>query len=411
MSFYTAGIRTHYIDPINHIGNVRSEFRLDKDRVYLTNFRLSNLGTIVSANNAPPNPLTGLPAMIKNIRLMDGATVLSQFRDYNDYVAWLNLQHQNSSNSSLYHNLNKTNIGRSLKFTSNGELYERANSLPNIGGLGAWWSCREALPLLGAVSYLPTTLFQDLKLVIEWNNRFLDYCNAENTAVNNQNKRPILIVDEVVNETTKQQMISGFNSVAWNEIEKDIMNINGVGGFGTNTGAVVDAVQKVEKRINGYNNKRVGKILFKNRSVDAGDLNGVDTVAGGSVGSKSQLNQKINIRVNGVPMFPFDGVDNDGFRLALTNDMFGAYSMYPSGNIMALGAGGLIVNEAGSDGRIDYFGVDLGGQEVRDLNITYERLNHEDSNSRYSEGMEIQLFGEVAKSLSVMGNNYVVSYA
>lgn len=418
MSFYTAGIRTHYIDPINHIKNARSEFRLDPNKVYLSNWRLCGLGTSDAsggAHNPPPNKLAGINGLIKNIRIMDGATILSQFRDFHEYAAWVNVNHSNSSNANVYGKLNGSDLGFRVNYESAiGVVNDTATPNSDLTIRG-WFNVREACPMLSAVSYIPTSVFKDLKLVIEYNNNNRDFCEDIRVVPNNADIRPILVVDEVINEDTKNNMMNSFNNISWMEIEKDIFQVADVTGFNSNPAGldgVPDAVQSVEKRVNGFNNKQVGKLLFVNKiQNDNEDRNGNNLLGGGTAGSKSQFNQRLNVRVNGVPLLPFDGVDNDGFRTALTNDNFGAYNCAAGMNIKQLGVDGNTARDAEMAGRLDYLGLDLAGSQVQDLNITYKRTNCSDTENKFADNMTVSIFGEVMKSLNVSGGQYVVSYA
>lgn len=417
MSFYTDGLKTHYIDPINHQPNVRSEFRLDPGKVYLTNLRIANLGgTDSSGNNSGVNDYSGVYGLIKNITLMNGGDTLSQFRDLNEYVVWNNLQHKNADNMNLTSELSGAQVGfheLNLQITGGGAdnvqrvVYRPADNNKTYQNFKGWLGLSSCLPMLKNITYLPTNLFTDLKVVIEYNTNPKDTAKDKRFVLDNSSVKPVLIADEIVNPERKSQMMQSFPSFVWNEIESDRMIVEAK----TMAGANAVNQQFVEKRLNGFNDKTVGRMLMVNKSPnDNVDLSGNAVIGGGTSGSLSMPNQKVNLRVNGIPMFSFDGVDNDGERLAYTADAYGDYNIGLGENITGLGNNISVDFDVNRRGRKDYFGVNLAGQKIRDLQITYQRQNATDTEDRYNSELTLFCFGEVQKELKVQGNNYVVGY-
>jgi len=79
MSLYNANITTRLIDPVFNQANFRTEFRLHPDTVYLTNWRLINVG--VDGEDSEYHGVLGVESCIKNIYLYDGNQLLDQIID------------------------------------------------------------------------------------------------------------------------------------------------------------------------------------------------------------------------------------------------------------------------------------------------------------------------------------------
>ena len=77
MTFYSdANVSTKYLDPHIYTENARCTFQLDQsESAYLPNLRLTFVG-VVSSGEIGYNELVGALGLIKNIRLLDGKTVL-----------------------------------------------------------------------------------------------------------------------------------------------------------------------------------------------------------------------------------------------------------------------------------------------------------------------------------------------
>ena len=71
MSIYTSQIKTHIIDPVYNQSNFRAEYRLEPDTVYLSNFRLINVGATSTGGVAQYGDAVGSQGVIKQISLYD----------------------------------------------------------------------------------------------------------------------------------------------------------------------------------------------------------------------------------------------------------------------------------------------------------------------------------------------------
>ena len=77
MSVYNSNVQSKIIDPVYDKSNFRSEYRLDSNSVYLSNFRLSGMGIETTTSAEPYNPLLGA-FCIQSLQLYDGNQLLDQ---------------------------------------------------------------------------------------------------------------------------------------------------------------------------------------------------------------------------------------------------------------------------------------------------------------------------------------------
>ena len=92
MTFYSdSNVSTKYLDPKIFTPNARCTFELDQsESAYLPNLRLTFIGAVSDAEVAY-NDLVGALALIKNIRLMDGKTVLCSMNEAQFYTGFKNV--------------------------------------------------------------------------------------------------------------------------------------------------------------------------------------------------------------------------------------------------------------------------------------------------------------------------------
>ena len=97
-------IITHQLDPVL-FDQRRCEFRLDP-KVYLSNWRLADLGIKVSGGNQDHSTKhkntrfatnLGAYAIIDRIRLLNGSVEIAELRNVNQFLAFNNLQRTNAN--------------------------------------------------------------------------------------------------------------------------------------------------------------------------------------------------------------------------------------------------------------------------------------------------------------------------
>ena len=339
MSFYTAGLKTHLVDAVHDNSNFRTEFRLHPDTVYLANFRIANLGCHVDAKGKY-NALTGTQGVIKSIHLYDGNQLLDQILQFPLWSAFTSYNTSNQRNMDMQKVLNRTDLGFTFADrddpVDNGSALdpharisprfapEQANTKTSGATAKGWLSLKGMLPLLDASLYMPTGVFKNLRLVLQYETAAAKIVQG---ATASATEEPLLIVDEILDPNKQKSINSGYKGLTFMSIEHDRLYLEALNAS--------DAVNSVTSTVSGFDNKTINRILIINTPVTA---SGNNSHNGGfnenymDRGSVAQLNQKIQLRVNGENRFARDGITRPNERLAKLTDVWGTCNSIPGSN-------------------------------------------------------------------------------
>jgi hypothetical protein len=412
MTFYNRNVKTHLIDPVNNSSNSRTEWRLPTDTVLLSNFRIANLGAVLGGN-FDYNKLCGVNSLIQSIHLYDGNQLLDQILSFPQWAGFSVFNKSNSVN---------TDLSKVLTFGDNGYVYSGEDYPANDGSVGAgdiakikhhyvtkkgnttqattakgWLSLKSILPVLDTSLYVPTTVYKNLRLVIEYNNNLVQ-TNTQATA--STTIEPLLIVDEIVDPKKQAQITSEYKGVSFMAIEHDRLYIPAMV-------QATSAVQKISQSVGGFNNKTVNRLLIVKSSTN-GTAIGNDTLKG--LGSNAVYNEGIQVRVNGSNIFPRDGITRPNQRLSLLNDVWGNCNSFNGCNEIYLSNAVNCVGQVGIIGNLDYFGCHIMTSPVNDLQIDFTRENVATMSARYNQQLILNIYAEVQKQITVQNGSYVVKY-
>lgn len=418
MAYYTSAIQTEVINPQFNQSKYRSEFRLDQDMLYTPNMRVLNLGVIATStsfdDNRAYNLLTGVGGVVKNIFLYDDKQVLDQVLNYRDYGAFKNFNATNSDNQDVKKNLKKHGLG----FVYDTDTFTPATAIirslikqynPVNGGHiptssedtspTGYLDLRDVFPLLKSIEFLSTSVFKNLKVVIEYDvNNVLSITTGTDTTKPSATTVPILVVDKVVDDAFVSKWVSEFKGITWNCMEMEAVQLP------TLASAPASGVQSIKYRLNGFTDKSLGVLLLQKKpSVLSNDyLNN---------GSVSLINETIQVSVNGSNILPDDGVVAPNQRLALLTDTFGNCNAFPGCNMTGfINCSQSVENFASRVGQLDYFGCAV-GKKISNLDITVSRAYTAGLDARYKQPVELQFWGSVMKSIVVgKDNSYQVIY-
>ncbi len=419
MSFYKSSIKTNLIDPVLYQTNRRAEFRFGKDQVLLSNMRVANIG-ITTAAGAPytPNKAAGLMEVIKSITLYDGSQVLDQQLKFDMYAAFKNYNKDNSSNYNVNHFLNNAGMGYNVigldiipanppvageDVTFITSLFDPTPTTDNQNTTPTMWlDLKACLPMLQSVLYLPTSIFKNLRLVIEFN---------DNVAPNQQTLTPLLIADEMSDTSVKNQLLTQFKGVDFVSVETDSLVVDAV--FKAGDGA--DKPQSITKQLKGFNNKVLNKFfVVKQPSVATAG----DTIR--RLGSHLYFNEADNVRINGRNLLVGNGIDTTAKSLAALSDTYGTCNSYLNyQSLVKSFIDTAVLNDPEIDmlANQDYRAFRV-GERVLQLDYQFSRLgvfktdvaasNLLSNNSQTT----LHFFGEVPKRLQVNPNGtYIIGYA
>tara|TARA_R110001632_G_scaffold29349_5_gene78029 strand:+ start:1094 stop:2323 length:1230 start_codon:yes stop_codon:yes gene_type:complete len=408
MSLYSGGeVKTIILDPVNHINNNRTEFRLDTHDVYTNDMRLTNIGVSESTAGNKYGLLAGSYGVIKNISLMDGQTLLSQTKSANLWLGWRNLVQSNSVNECISSVVSNNDLGFAI--TSEGEAGDkRTDRYTKVADYKGWLNLKTVLPILGAVSSLHTKLMPNLKIVIEYDDTKQHI--VRNTAHNFTTHRPTLCVDVVQNDGVANALMSNMPpSSVWTEIEHDELIVPAIAVSGTAT----HITQNSSHKVNGFDNKTLNRVLIsKSNASSTHNVSGGDVIGYGGMGSLAQDRMKTNYIVNGSNLLTGKGVEGEAQRLALLCDTWGNVNISPNSHIFG-GQGGdnLYKDGANRKGQLSYDGCFV-GERINDFKVNIERqgVNNGGTQLQQNNQLKVHIWGEVSKSLNVKNGMYNVSY-
>lgn len=449
MADYSTTLRTQYLEPRTHVKNRITEFRFDKNTLYQSNIRLTGVGynSAVVGDLNQYNRLVGVLSTIKACRLMDGSRELSSLRHAYQWLGFKNINATNEQVSNIHDTIHHTFQG--LTYTPTGQLEALAHpttlnaivdatSQFNTDDLKGYVDLRIILPLLSTLPALDTTIFKNLRLVIEWENdprlgASLDVTKPLDCL------QPTLVADEVVGDA-KAKMLrnASTGSFIWKEIEHDVFQVPD----GVNNGADNSRVtQNVSAIINGFDNKFVSRVLMVKSATNKDILVGGDDLSGGvsaaiaygngNAASIAQFEEQIQVRHQGANLFNGDGLKNDAWKQMLLQETWGVVNTPPFGSLQTVGGenmslvcqnvNGLKVSHLDGDatnerlsesqGQYSYIGFQI-EDRVKQLQFTYTRtVAKDDAAIKYTQmGLDVNIYAETRKQLVLGKNGYEVSY-
>jgi hypothetical protein len=415
MAYYTSSIQTEVLNPVYNQSKYRSEFRLDQDMLYTPFMRVCNLGVLATAasfaDQRKYNRLTGVCGVVRNIFLYDDKQVLDQVLNYKDYGAFKNFNSTNSDNQDVKKNLKKHGLGfvydtDSISGSTITTLIKQYN--PVTGGHiptnddatspTGYLDLRDVFPLLKSVEFISTTIFKNLKVVIEYdvNNLLTTGTNADLPSATTV---PVLVVDKVVNDQPFiDKFLSEFKGVSWNCMEMESVQLPLIT-------PPASGVQSQKYRLNGFTDKTLGVLLLQKKPVT---VLSTDYLNNGSI---SLINETIQVAVNGSNILPDDGVIAPNQRLALLTDTFGNCNAFSGCNMTGfINCTSSVENTVQRVGQLDYFGCAV-GKKISALDVTVSRKNTAGIDARYKQAVELQFWGSVTKAIVVgKDNSYQVIY-
>jgi hypothetical protein len=419
MSFYSSGqIKSDILEPSVFVageGSGRAEFRIHGS--VLPSIKLLNVGRNGSVGASYPDSVGALGS-IRNISLLDGRTVLTELRNFNEWLAYNTLVNTNQHNTDLDRFLKRHRIGYTNNFdaTSNTQNQRKSDiknpitmaldvNYSTASAKQAFYDLREVFDMLRVVPILSDKVFKQLRLVIEFEtsaNRIF-YQNVDNVATNNN--RPLLAVDRVMDDRQANAMIGQIGALSWEDVEMDRVNIEAV---------VAGADQTKNRKVLGFNGKTLGRLVIKKAFQDKTKyVNANASVGYGVYSSLHGFNESFNVLVNGRAIYPRGKLEGSNRILAHLVDTQGDVNYHESSHIN-LHAGYDTLTVAGNQsesGRQDYFGTSI-NQKINELQIEFSRTGKTDgtASSKYKDALELVLIGYVGKQLQVGNGGYLISY-
>ena len=404
MTFYSdSNVSTKYLDPTIYTENARCTFQLDQsESAYLPNLRLLFLGAVSSAPGEY-NGLVGALSLIRNISLLDGKTVLCSLNESQFYQGFVNQNKTNERNQSVGSFQDCSKLGHTVNGVSNAIQRMARNLGPDTATNttnSATLDLRHILPMLNSVSHLPTAVFENLNLQIEFDATQGNQVLSDATLTFNT-LRPVLACDVIDNPVVVDKLNAQLTSASWLEVEHDFFVIP----QSVNNGGVNDQLllQPTNVQLNGFNNKYLERlVMVKEIANPALELAGGVTQGFGKFSSQCCFRQKVQLRVNGSNLFPRNGIVGNNERLAHVVDTFGDCANYIGSNQYGTDPATVLFNGRQFLGQLDYIGAYV-GQQISNLQINYERTGLQDATAKRptTDSLNVHVYGEVRKAIKI----------
>jgi len=421
---YSNSIKNIELEPLYH-SNTRTEWRFEPDRIYSTNV-LIGLLSVAKATSSSYNRIAGSAGMIDNIMLLDGNVELQLQQLAGQWYAWKQSRKSNAHLKDKSPMLNGSSAG--IRYEGDGSKTLRSaepdpsNQIKTSTGKTTI-AVSDFLSILEAMPYIDTSVFKNLRLIVEYD---MVGVVSDNNAETMTPERPLLLLEEVVAEQQKNAMRGKVGNIAFTNIESDRVLLPEIIPTANDT----TAAQNVSFHINSYSNKKVGKLLMVKHSQNSGNyIKNTSDIANGEYDSTGLYKESTQVRVNGGNLFPKSGIDQPNKRLARLVDTWGSGCLATFANGIpfkaADGTGRNDTVNGGSAkcGYMDWFGCDLGFQEVQDFQMEFSRQGvfckstgdagndpGQTAASKYNSAYDLLLFAETRKAIVMSGSSYNVMY-
>mgnify|MGYP003631459039 FL=1 len=234
-------------------------------------------------------------------------------------MSFQQLRDSNSKNVSVNNNLLKSNVGSiiarnstSIQVLDAADVSENTlNTAESTTKAKAHLDLRELLGSLSQMNYLDSSVFKNLRLVIEFetDTNFIQHkVGQDMTTI-----QPALVVDYTTAPNAPMRNIS------WLAIEHDEYSLPAAAAA---AGATSALQQPSNNRINGFNNKSVERLLFVKQYSSPSIYNDGTDIDKFSTGSIANYRESWQWRVNGQNVMP-TAIDTDSKIQVLMADTWG----------------------------------------------------------------------------------------
>ena len=438
MAFYNSGVKSNVYDPVLTLDNNRAEWQLPSGALFLSSLRLHNVGAVIGTADTQWNKKGGIFAYIKNITLYDGSVVLDQLREVGGYMAFKN-----------YNKANRNNVGQEIlklghqvgylqNVTHGGQITE-AYQAPEVKQTAATTSryaidLRRCLPFLRNSQFLPSMLYKNLRLVVEFNKDALSTLHdGSNIAELTTLTDSLLVVDELVNESVVAQAMKQYAGVSFSAIEHDAFQLPADAQI---VGADQESSRTTSTILHGFQNKFVNRLLMFASPVSSFACANLDNtlISAGKLRAVAVPNENIQIRLNGMNMFGGTGINQTSEKLSMLHDTWGICDHAPGSELIGVFSNDH-TNTAGLASATythditnsnSYFGCFI-RDRVESLQVDYSATQFIPAGAGFppvlangiqqaqdlalgNQPLQVNVYAEVRKSVLRDGDNYRVVY-
>ena len=417
MSYYTSSIETHEYQAYTNSTNFRTEFRLDADKLYMSNMRLLNIG--FKENTAvthPVNRLVGAYGVISSLAIYDDNELIDSLDNFNLWSAFSCYNKKNDDNLSTNYFLKKNNMG----LTSQGvnpsqdavvDVVLADNTADNTTGARTWLDMSAYLDFLRRSRFVPTHIFKRLRIVIEYETDIENLTPNQTDPVSSL--EPLLVVDEMKDPDVIMNVLKNYGTIQYQPIETSrvVMPVHPNLPTGAGSAGNEGAVQEVTFTIQGFNNKSINRLVM----MPVGQT--VTSTKYGRLMAQAVNLNNFQVRTSEGNLLQGQGITLDNQRRKMLTDLYGDCNDQV-GAVWVQSATDVITNDSATLGLLTPFAVKLEQDMVQNFQVTFGRKSVYDSgggaqaSNRYNQPLHLHFFCETVKQLVVdpKDMSYRISY-
>jgi len=417
MSYYTDDIETHEVQAYTNSTNFRTEFRLDENKLYMSNMRILNIGFKENtAVTRSVNRLVGAYGVIKNLSIFDDNELIDSLDNFNLWSAFSCYNKKNDDNLSTNYFLKKNNMGLVSQGTNpsqngNIDVVLADNTADSTTGARTWLDMSAYLDFLRRSRFVPTHYFKRLRIVIEYETDIANLTPANTDAVSSL--EPLLVVDEMKNPEVIANVLKNYGTIQYQPIETSRVVMPAHPNPPTGPGAAggEGVVQEVTFTIQGFNNKSINRLVM----MPVGQSQ-TSTKYGNLMAQAVNLNN-FQVRTSEGNLLQGQGITLDNQRRKMLTDLYGDCNDQV-GAVWVQNASTVIADDSATLGLLTPFAVKLEQDMVQNFQVTFGRKavydvsGGDQTTKRYNQQFHLHFFAEVLKQITVNPKDmsYSISY-
>ena len=260
------------------------------------------------------------------------------------------------------------------------------------------------LAFLDSSQFLPSSIFKDLRLVIEYETNLDDIMPNGSAAMTTI--EPYLVADMLTNENAKMNALKSYKGVVYQPIEHSRVFVPAI----SPTAGDPNLKQEVTFTINSYANKTVNRLLVVKTPVTT------TSTHYGRLSSVGQFKESVQLNINGSNLLPNNGYTSFNQRQAALYDLYGDCNGIIPAN-WSTNTCGAVADAVNIAGQTDYTGVMIQNY-VEQFQYVFGRYGQFNTNAganqalqKYNQALHLNMFAEVNKLLQVnVDGSYAIRY-
>ena len=418
MSYYTDAIVTKEVQAYTNSTNFRTEFRLEPNKLYMSNMRLLNIGFVEkTAATNDVNRLVGAYGVIRNLSLFDDNELIDSLDNFNLWAAFTCYNKKNDDNLSTNYFLKKNNMGlvsQGVNPSQDGvvDVVLADNTVSDVKEARTWLDISAYLDFLRRSRFIPTHYFKRLRIVIEYETDVKNLTPNATDAVSSL--EPLLVVDEMKDPEVIAQVLKNYGTIQYQPIETSRVVMPVHPNLPTGAGAAGNegAVQEVTFTIQGFNNKSINRLVM----MPVGQT--VSSSKYGNLMAQAVNLNNFQVRTSEGNLLQGQGITLDNQRRKMLTDLYGDCNDQV-GAVWVQNANTVIADDQATLGLLTPFAVKLEQEMVQNFQVTFGRKSVYDTgggavqaDSRYNQPFHLHFFAEVLKEIVMNPKDmsYRISY-